>query len=103
MDKAKGRKIAKSDVNKLGNVAYCDAMRAWQDDFYEAVFKVAGLMRYGPRRERLSTAEYKRAKEAARFRTEDEVYRDRILTAKAEVDDELQRAKTETASAEQKA
>ncbi len=103
MDKAKGRKITKGDVNKLGNVAYCDAMRAWQDDFYEAVFKDAGLMRYGPRRERLSTAEYKRAKEAARFRTEDEVFRDRILTAKAEVDDELQRAKTETASAEQKA
>jgi hypothetical protein len=101
-EKAKGRKIAKKDVNKLGNIAYCNAMRGWQDDFYEAVFKDAGLMRYGPRRERLSTAEYKRAKDAARFRAEDEQHRDQILTTKVAVDDELQRAKRKTASAEQK-
>ncbi|MBN9678879.1 hypothetical protein [Salipiger bermudensis] len=50
---AEGRKISKDQVNKLGNIAYCDAMRGWQDDFYAAVFKDAGLPRYGPRRERI--------------------------------------------------
>lgn len=103
IDKAKGRKIAKGDVNRLGNVAYCNAMRGWQDDFYEAVFKDAGLMRFGPRRERLSTTEYKRAQEAAKFRADDELHRDQILTTKAAVDDELKRAKGKAASAEQKA
>lgn len=102
IEKAKGRKIEKSEVNKLGNIAYCDAMRGWQNDFYEAVFKEAGLMRYGPRRERLSTADYKRAKEAAKFRVDDELHRDLILTTKAEAENELQRAKAKTASAEQK-
>ncbi|MGJ8590234.1 MAG: hypothetical protein ACSHXW_19175 [Yoonia sp.] len=102
IEKAKGRKIKKSEVNKLGNIAYCDAMRGWQNDFYEAVFKNAGLMRYGPRRERLSTAAYKRAKEAAKFRVDDELHRDLILATKAEAENELQSAKAKTASAEQK-
>ena len=47
-------------VAKAGNKAYCDAMRGWQDGYYEGVFDLAGLMRYGPRRARLSTSEYRR-------------------------------------------
>ena len=47
-------------VAKAGNKAYCDAMRGWQDGYYEGVFDLAGLMRYGPRRARMSTAEYRR-------------------------------------------
>jgi hypothetical protein len=41
-------------------------MRAYQSDFHDAVFSKAGLLRFGPRRERLSTSEYKRKKAAAR-------------------------------------
>ena len=102
-DAAVGRKIAKAQRNKLGNVAYCDAMRGWQDDFYEAVFKDAGLLRYGPRRERLNTSDYKRAKESARLRAEDEQRRAELENAEARATDELERAKVVTATAEQKA
>lgn len=98
-----GRKIPKAQVNKLGNIAYCDAMRGWQDDFYAAVFKDAGLLRYGPRRERLSTPGYKRAKESARLRAEDEQRRAELESAEARITDELDRAKVATATAEQKA
>jgi hypothetical protein len=102
MEKAMSYGVTKSEANKLGNIAYCNAMRGWQNDFYEGVFKDAGLMRYGPRRERLSTAEYKRAKESARLRAENEQRCQEIEDAKIEVRDELQRAKTKTATAEQK-
>lgn len=100
---AEGRKLSKDRVNKLGNIAYCDAMRGWQDDFYAAVFKDAGLLRYGPRRERLSTPGYKRAKESARLRAEDEQRRAELENAEARITDELERAKVITATAEQKA
>lgn len=100
---AEGRKLSKDQVNKLGNIAYCDAMRGWQDDFYAAVFKDAGLLRYGPRRERLSTSDYKRAKESARLRAEDEQRRAELENAEARITDELERAKVVTATAEEKA
>jgi len=100
---AEGRKLSKGQVNKLGNIAYCDAMRGWQDEFYGAVFKDAGLLRYGPRRERLSTPGYKRAKESARLRAEDEQRRAELENAEARIIDELERAKVVTATAEQKA
>ena len=47
----------KDNVAEQGR-AYCDAMRQWQDDFYTSVFRDAGLMRYGPKRFRLSRAEH---------------------------------------------
>ncbi|RDC72136.1 hypothetical protein DLJ49_12335 [Rhodovulum sp. 12E13] len=57
---------SKSKINKAGDRAYWDAMRRYQADIHEAVFSKAGLLRFGPRRERLSTSEYKRKKAAAR-------------------------------------
>lgn len=52
---------------------YCDAMRSWQDDLHREVMGPAGLLRFGPGRERLSRAEYSRRKaaqeEAARAQT----------------------------------
>lgn len=52
---------------------YCDAMRSWQDDLHREVMGPAGLLRFGPGRERLSRAEYNRRKaaqeEAARAQT----------------------------------
>lgn len=103
LEKSKGRGIPKKEVNKLGNRAYCDAMRGWQNDFHEAVFKDAGLLRYGPRRERLSTSEYKRAKESARYRAENEAHREEIEDLKTQVGEELRRARSASSSAEEKA
>jgi hypothetical protein len=60
------------DRNKAGNRAYCEAMRAWQDDLHAEVFAPAGLLRAGPRRERLTRADYLHAKRVAGERREDE-------------------------------
>lgn len=48
-------------VGKGANQAYRAAMSKWQDDFYEAVFDEAGLLRFGPKRARLTRAEYRKA------------------------------------------
>lgn len=54
------------DRGKRANVAYCKAMRAWQDELHEEVFAPAGLLRIGPGRDRWSRKEYGRAKALAR-------------------------------------
>ncbi|MBN9674119.1 hypothetical protein JF542_00005 [Salipiger bermudensis] len=60
--------------------------------------------RYGAlSRERLNTSDYKRAKETARLRAEDEQRRKELENAEARITDELERAKVVTATAEQKA
>ncbi|ARO15503.1 hypothetical protein BVG79_02163 [Ketogulonicigenium robustum] len=46
--------------------AFNDALSKLQDDYYEAVGKPCGLLRDGPRRERLSTKEYAKRKRTAR-------------------------------------
>jgi len=51
-------------LRKAGNKLYCDAMRAWQDEMYDNVFRDAGLLRVGPRSERLTTADYNKRKKA---------------------------------------
>ncbi|PWE50407.1 hypothetical protein DEM26_05635 [Thioclava sp. NG1] len=50
------------DRGKRANVAYCDAMRGWQDELHEQVFASVGLMRIGPGRDRWSRKAYGRAK-----------------------------------------
>lgn len=66
-------RVAKDAVNKSGkekskargklaNIAYCDAMRAWQDELHAEVFAQAGLLRIGPARNRWSRKDYGRAK-----------------------------------------
>ncbi len=60
-----GEKKSK-ELGKKANIAYCDAMRAWQDKLHEEVFAPAGLMRIGPGRDRWSRKEYGRAKALAR-------------------------------------
>lgn len=53
----------KQSGTTLGSQAqrvYCDALREWQDDLHREVFADAGLLRLGPRRARLSRAEYLR-------------------------------------------
>ncbi|WP_297767794.1 hypothetical protein [uncultured Roseovarius sp.] len=106
IQEGKDRKLSKKEVNKLGNRAYCDAMRAWQDDFHSAVFQKAGLLRYGPRRGRLTRAEYRRAKESAMMRAADEEWRSEIESAMASAEEmkeaaaeEIERGRTMRATA----
>jgi hypothetical protein len=61
------------EVTKAANKAYCDAMRAWQIDMHENVFSNEGLLRFGPRRARLSTAEYNKLKAAKAQEAKDHV------------------------------
>lgn len=95
VQKSTDRKIAKKEANKPGDRAYCDAMRQWQDDLFQEVFRKYGLLRYGPRRERLSRGEYKRAKEAARLRATDEERRTAIQREAAVAAENSRRAKAE--------
>jgi hypothetical protein len=46
--------------------AYRAAMASFQDDYYEAVGKPCGLLRHGPRNERLSTVQYAERKAHAK-------------------------------------
>lgn len=66
-------RVAKEAVNQSGekkskdrgtraNLAYCDAMRAWQDKLHDEVYAPAGMLRIGPGRARWSRKEYSRAK-----------------------------------------
>ena len=62
--KQKAKAEAKADgkdqktANKVGDKAYKESMRAWQDDFYEAVGRPCGLTRIGPGKRRLTRAEH---------------------------------------------
>ena len=47
---------ASIEENRLGDKAYRQAMREWQDDYYENVGLACGLTRIGPGRRRLSKA-----------------------------------------------
>jgi hypothetical protein len=45
---------SKKDLNRLGDRAYRDAMRRWQDSYHQNVGVPSGLTRLGPARRRLS-------------------------------------------------
>jgi chemotaxis protein histidine kinase CheA len=51
-------KNEKADIRARGKFAYAAAMRKWQDRLQEDVGKYYGLARIGPRRRRISRAEY---------------------------------------------
>jgi len=51
-------KNEKSDIRARGKFAYNAAMREWQDRLQEDVGKFYGLARLGPRRRRITRAEY---------------------------------------------
>jgi len=55
----------KEDKKWLGNAAYKKAMRAWQDKHYAEVGERHGLLRFGPRRQRLDRTTWKIQQEAA--------------------------------------
>lgn len=69
--------IAKDGVDRLEgeddkalkrrlNAAYNNAMRAFQDDYFDAVGKDSGLLRLGPKRKRLTNSDYKSQRTIAR-------------------------------------
>lgn len=63
--------MSKKERNRADDRAYKRAMREWQDELHQSVFAPAGLLRVGPRRGRLSRAEYMHAKHAASEQQED--------------------------------
>lgn len=50
---------------KAAGLAYAEAMRAWQDRFYETIGRRHGLTRIGPARRRLSRAGWKKEQQQA--------------------------------------
>lgn len=52
-----------------GNRALKEAMRDFQDDYFAQVGEPSGLLRFGPKRQRLSRKEYQAQKHAARLRS----------------------------------
>ena len=63
---AKEKGLDARDAVHEGNKAFKSAMQTWQDEYYEKVGQPAGLTRLGPKRQRLSRAEYKAQKNDAR-------------------------------------
>ena len=68
---------ASIEENRLGDRAYRQAMREWQDDYYDNVGRVCGLTRIGPGGRRLSKAAHnaeklqaKRLREAMSYENE---------------------------------
>lgn len=57
---------ASIEENRLGDRAYRQAMREWQDDYYDNVGRACGLTRIGPGSRRLSKAAHNAEKEQAK-------------------------------------
>lgn len=68
---------------KAAGRAYRDAMRNWQDLFYAEVGQINALDRYGPRRQRLTRAQFRAAK-AERLAAADRLRAARDRAAEAE-------------------
>ncbi|MBO1360942.1 hypothetical protein J2D73_14220 [Acetobacter sacchari] len=59
--RAKRRAMDAGASNKAGDIAYKEAMRLWQDSYWQDVGARCGLERIGPARQRLSRAEWRTA------------------------------------------
>ena len=82
------RELDPKAMNRGADNAYRTAMRAWQDELHDGVFREAGLLRLGPGRERLSRRDYKDAQRAAAERLDDfarqqEIRKDRAQLCRA--------------------
>lgn len=66
VDTARDAGHDKKAANAIGDKAYVEAMRAWQDSYSQDVALAHGLTRLGPARRRLSRAEWKAEQAAAR-------------------------------------
>lgn len=66
-----------------GNKALRAAMRHWQDGYYRKVGEPCGLLRTGPRRQRLSRAQYQSRKADARLRSRSNLEKQRVKLVNA--------------------
>lgn len=90
---AKREVLAAGGDAKAAGLAYREAMRNWQDLFYAEVGQINALDRYGPRRQRLTRAQFRAAK-AERVAAADRLRdaRDAALAAKQAAHDAHERA-----------
>lgn len=79
-------------LNRKGDRAYKEALRAWQSDFHEKVAQPAGLTRLGPSRRRLTRAQWQSEKSQAEAL---ERTTQRAQKLKASGDQFISKAKTE--------
>jgi len=66
-----------------GNKALRAAMRHWQDSYYRKVGEPCGLLRTGPRRQRLSRAQYQSRMADARLRSRSNLEKQRVKLVNA--------------------
>jgi len=71
------------EVVAAGNRALRASMRGWQDAYYQQVGAPCGLLRVGPKRQRLSRAQYNTEKQIARQHRESELESRRLELVKA--------------------
>ncbi|MGS4987496.1 hypothetical protein ACVDG9_05980 [Roseibium sp. RP-7] len=107
---------SKKDLNRIGDRAYRDAMRGWQDSYHKAVGIPSGLTRLGPARRRLSreawhaeqvaaravkAAERRAAKYVEAVKSKGSAYADRIKAEATDIrkDAELRASKAKAAQA----
>lgn len=70
MKSDEAKSISKTDTkqaNKNGDRAYRQAMRAWQDSYFESVAIHCGLSRIGPGKRRLSRSQWQQEKKQASY------------------------------------
>lgn len=67
---AKREGLSAKEALQEGNKAYKARMREWQDEYYLEVGEPSGLLREGPRRKRLSRAQYQESKREAKLRSQ---------------------------------
>lgn len=63
--RASAEAAARGELKGAQNRAYCEAMRGWQDDLYGSVSMHHGLTRLGPKRQRLTRAQWQAQKAQA--------------------------------------
>ncbi|MBO6507581.1 MAG: hypothetical protein JJ979_03700, partial [Roseibium sp.] len=108
----------KKALNKRGDRAYRESMRAWQDSYHNAVGVRSGLTRLGPKRRRLSrkawqaeqvaaqamkTAEVRAAKYVEAVKSKGSTYADRVKAEAAAIRKDAEIRVSEAKAAEARA
>lgn len=109
---------SKKDLNRIGDRAYRDAMRGWQDSYHKAVGIPSGLTRLGPARRRLSrdawhaeqvaaravkAAEERAARYVEAVKSKGSAYADRIKAEATDIRMEAERRASEAKAAQVRA
>lgn len=77
-DQRKAEGDAPRAVVAAGNKVFRATMREWQDTYHQQVGEPCGLLRVGPKRQRLSRAQYQLEKNLARQRSKSELEAQRL-------------------------